>query len=208
MQFSRSLLRWNRSLTCFQQCSKSLSTGKKGVLSGVRVLDLSRILAGPYCTQMLGDMGAEVIKIEQPGGGDETRRWGPPFVQGESSYFMSINRNKKSVAVNLQSDRGRELIYELAKKSDIVVQNFLPGKAAELGVGYEELAAINPRIIYCSISGFGASGPLAAKPGYDLICSAMYGMMHITGEWWRAKVLCSEFPEGCEVITDYVFFYL
>jgi succinate---hydroxymethylglutarate CoA-transferase len=129
----------------------------------------------------LGDMGAEVIKIEQPGGGDETRRWGPPFVEGESSYFMSINRNKKSVAVNLQSERGLEIIYDLVKKSDIVVQNFLPGKADELGVGYETLAKMNPRIIYCSISGFGVSGPLSSKPGYDLICSAMYGMMHITG---------------------------
>lgn len=182
MQYSRVIFRHTSGISLRKFSSNSMRSRKKGALAGVRVLDLSRILAGPYCTQLLGDMGAEVIKIEQPGGGDETRRWGPPFVEGESSYFMSINRNKKSVAVNLQTEKGQQIVCDLVRKSDIVVQNFLPGKAAELGVGYEYLASINPRVIYCSISGFGASGPLATKPGYDLICSAMYGMMHITGE--------------------------
>jgi succinate--hydroxymethylglutarate CoA-transferase len=168
---------------------------KKGkLLDGIRVLDLSRILAGPFCSQMLGDMGAEIIKVEQPnitkregkpktGGGDGTRLWGPPFVQGESSYFMSVNRNKKSITVNLTKPEGRDLILKLAKNCDVLIENFLPGKMEEFGLGYEDIKKVNPRLVYCSISGFGSTGPYAdsQKPGFDIIVSAMYGMMQITG---------------------------
>lgn len=161
---------------------RRLSTITAGPLSGLRVVDLSRILAGPYCCQMLGDMGAEVIKIEQPGGGDETRRWGPPFIEGESSYFLSVNRNKRSLAVDLKHKEGVDIIKRLVAVSDVLVENFLPGKMEQLGLGYESLKEINPKVVYCSISGFGATGPLSMKPGYDALASAMYGMIHITGE--------------------------
>ncbi len=147
-------------------------------LSGVRVLDLSRVLAGPFCTMGLGDLGAEVIKIEEPKGGDDTRAFGPPFVNGESTYFLSINRNKKSVAIDLKNDEARRLVQALATKCDVVVENFRPGVAARLGLGAKELRAKNPRLIYCSISGFGQASP---TPGYDAVVQGLSGLMEVTG---------------------------
>ncbi|XP_057680037.1 succinate--hydroxymethylglutarate CoA-transferase isoform X2 [Corythoichthys intestinalis] len=150
-------------------------------LEGVRVLDLTRVLAGPFATMILGDLGAEVIKVEKPGGGDDTRAWGPPFVGSESVYFLSVNRNKKSVAVDLKHPRGVRVVQELAEVSDVLMENFLPGKLSALGLGYEELSRRNPALVYCSVSGYGQTGPLSASPGYDSIASAVSGMMHVTG---------------------------
>jgi crotonobetainyl-CoA:carnitine CoA-transferase CaiB-like acyl-CoA transferase len=147
-------------------------------LSGVRVLDLSRVLAGPFCTMGLGDLGAEVIKIEEPKGGDDTRAFGPPFVGGESTYFLSINRNKKSVAIDLKNDEARALVQRLAAKCDVVVENFRPGVAARLGLGAKELREKNPRLIYCSISGFGQQ---SQTPGYDAVVQGLSGLMEVTG---------------------------
>ncbi|KAJ2394266.1 hypothetical protein GGI23_004754 [Coemansia sp. RSA 2559] len=182
-----------------------------GPLSGIRVLDMTRILAGPYCTMLLGDLGADIIKIEHPTRGDDTRTWGPPFKEyerkvsadasadsttsassplyrappefpGESAYYLCVNRNKRSVAVDMKTARGREIIIELAKRADVLVENFVPGKLAECGLGYNDLAAVNPRLIYASISGYGATGPYRQRPGYDVIIEAEAGLMHITGE--------------------------
>lgn len=153
-----------------------------GPLQGVRVLDFSRILSGPYCSMMLGDWGADVVKIERPGTGDDTRQWGPPFVEGESAYFLSVNRNKRSVAIDLRKPEGREVAYRLAREADVVLENFRPGTAARLGIGYDDLKAINPRIVYCSISGFGQTGPYRDYPGFDVVAQGMSGMMSITGE--------------------------
>uniref|UniRef100_UPI0037E8C177 succinate--hydroxymethylglutarate CoA-transferase n=1 Tax=Semicossyphus pulcher TaxID=241346 RepID=UPI0037E8C177 len=150
-------------------------------LEGVRVLDLTRVLAGPFATMILGDLGAEVIKVERPGAGDDTRAWGPPFVGAESVYFLSVNRNKKSIAVDLKHPRGVNIIQELAGVSDVLIENYLPGKLPELGLGYEQLSRANPQLIYCSISGYGQTGPQSQSPGYDSIASAVSGMMHITG---------------------------
>ncbi|RPI06167.1 MAG: CoA transferase [Zetaproteobacteria bacterium] len=152
------------------------------LLDGVRVLDLSRIIAGPFCSQILGDMGADVIKVEQPGGGDETRTWGPPFADGEAVYFFCVNRNKRSVTLNLKDSRGREILRELVKRSDILLENFKPGTLAKLGLGYETLRRANPRLIYCAISGFGRTGPYAERGGFDVIAQAVGGLMGITGE--------------------------
>lgn len=157
-------------------------------LEGIRVLDLSRVLAGPYCSMILGDLGAEIIKVERPGIGDDTRSWGPPFIDNESAYFLSINRNKKSITVNLKHPKGKEIIYRLAAVSDILIENFRPGVADRLGVGYEDISKINPKIIYCSISGFGQNGPYRDKPAYDLLIQAMGGFMGITGEKDRPPV--------------------
>jgi formyl-CoA transferase len=151
-------------------------------LAQVRVLDLTRILAGPYCTMLLGDLGAEVIKIERPGSGDDTRLWGPPFAGGESAYFLCCNRNKKSVTVNLKSPAGRNLIADLADRSDILVENFLPGTLEEWGLSYETLSRRNPRLVYCSLTGFGQTGPRRDEPGYDIMIQALSGVMSITGE--------------------------
>ncbi len=157
-------------------------------LDGIRVVDLTRALAGPYCTMMLADLGAEVIKVEAPGAGDESRSWGPPFVNGESAYFMSINRNKKSLALDLKSPEGRRVLHRLAKDADVFVENFRPGTAARLGAGYATLKKLNPRLVYCSISGFGQTGPRRDMPGYDIIALALSGMMSITGEEGRPPV--------------------
>ena len=151
-------------------------------LEGIKVLDLSRALAGPYCTMMLADMGAEVIKLEMPGRGDDSRSWGPPFVEGESAYFMSINRNKKSITLNMKSDKSTEIVHKLIKQSDVLVENFRPGAMERLGLGYEQVKAMNPRIIYCSISGFGQDGPYSMLPGFDQVLQGMGGLMSITGE--------------------------
>jgi len=165
------------------QLLMALKIGQRavGALHGIRVLDLSRILAGPFCTMILGDYGADVIKIEHPVGGDDTRAWGPPFKGGESAYFMCVNRNKRSVAVNLKTSQGVSLIHKLVAKSDVLVENFLPGKLDAMGLGYSQLSRINPGLVYASISGFGSSGPYAQRPGYDLIASAIGGLMGITG---------------------------
>ena len=151
-------------------------------LKGHRVLDLSRILAGPYCTMILGDQGAEVIKVERPGSGDDTRTWGPPFAGGESAYYLCCNRNKKSIVIDLQNPAGQELVRELAKASDVLVENFTPGLTKRLGLDYETIRKINPRLVYCSISAYGQDGPYRDRPGYDMVLSAVGGLMWITGE--------------------------
>jgi crotonobetainyl-CoA:carnitine CoA-transferase CaiB-like acyl-CoA transferase len=157
--------------------------GRDGrLLDGIRVLDLSRIIAGPFCSQILGDMGAEVIKVEQPGVGDESRTWGPPFQNGESVYFFCVNRNKKSISVNMKDPRGKAIIRELAGRSDVLLENFKPGTLAKLGLDWDDLRHVNPRLIFCSISGFGRSGPAAERGGYDVIAQAVGGLMGITGD--------------------------
>src|SRR6266540_3734003 len=150
-------------------------------LDGLRVLDLTRALAGPFCAQMLGDMGADIVKVEQPGVGDNARGWGPPFQGGESSYFLSVNRNKRSIAIDLKSADGLRLVYRLAETADVFVENFRPGTADRLGVGFEQLRCRNSALVYCSISGFGRTGPDACRPGYDLIAQGEAGLMDITG---------------------------
>jgi crotonobetainyl-CoA:carnitine CoA-transferase CaiB-like acyl-CoA transferase len=149
-------------------------------LAGVRVLDLTRVLAGPFCSMILGDMGAEVIKVEEPGKGDDTRSW-PPFLGGEATYFLSVNRNKQSLTLNLKASEGRAILQKLARKSDVVLENFRTGTMERLGLGYKTLAKLNPRLVYCAISGFGESGPEAARAGYDLVVQAESGIMDLTG---------------------------
>jgi formyl-CoA transferase len=150
-------------------------------LNGIRVLDLSRVLAGPYCTMVLGDLGADVIKVESPEG-DETRSWGPPFIEGESAYYLCVNRNKRSIVVDFKTEDGRSTLHELLKRSDILVENFRPGTLARFSLDFESALAINPHLIYCSITGFGQTGPLREKPGYDFMIQAMGGLMSFTGE--------------------------
>lgn len=152
-----------------------------GALHGIRVLDLTRVLAGPYCTMFLGDLGAEVVKVEQPGVGDDTRGWGPPFAGGESAYFLCTNRNKKSITVDLKSADGIDIVRKLAGKADVLIENFRPGAMDRLGMGEKDLRSANPKLIYASLSGFGADGPMADIPGYDLIVQAWGGLMSITG---------------------------
>ena len=151
-------------------------------MSGYRVLDLSRILAGPFCTMMLGDQGADVIKVERPGTGDDTRTWGPPFAGGESAYYLCCNRNKRSITVDLKNPRGAELVRELARASDVLVENFTPGLMKRFGLDYQTLLEENPRLVYCSISAYGQDGPYRDRPGYDMVLSAVGGLMGITGE--------------------------
>lgn len=158
-----------------------------GPLSNLRVLDLSRILAGPWCAQLLGDLGAEVIKVERPGAGDDTRGWGPPFLEtedgqaGDAAYFLCANRNKESVTIDFTRPEGQALIREMAMHCDIVIENFKVGGLAKYGLDYESLKAVNPRLIYCSITGFGQTGPYAKRAGYDFLIQAMGGLMSITG---------------------------
>jgi len=153
-----------------------------GTLDGITVVDFSRVLAGPYCTMLLADMGADVIKIEQPGKGDDTRAWGPPYLGDQSGYYLAVNRNKRGIAIDLKSDAGRQIALDLVRNADVVVENFRVGVMEKLGLGYDELRAIKPDLIYCSISGFGRSGPYSSRPGYDLIAEAMSGFMSVTGE--------------------------
>jgi crotonobetainyl-CoA:carnitine CoA-transferase CaiB-like acyl-CoA transferase len=154
----------------------------KGALDGIRILDVSRVLAGPFCSMILGDLGAEVIKIEQYSSGDETRGWGPPFVNGESAYYLCANRNKQSMTLNLKSEEGKEIFVKLASTSDVVIQNFKSGTLEKMGIGYSQLKVKNPRLILASITGFGLTGPYKDLPGYDYIIQAMSGLMSITGE--------------------------
>lgn len=151
-----------------------------GVLTGVKVLDLTRVLAGPYCGMLLADMGAEVVKIEAPGKGDDSRVFFPQ-VNGESAYYMNLNRNKRGITLNLKTAKGKEIFLELAKRSDIVIENFRPGTMKKLGLAYEDLRAVNPTIVYGCVSGFGQYGPYSDRPGYDIIGQAMGGLMSTTG---------------------------
>ncbi|MDW8468664.1 MAG: CaiB/BaiF CoA-transferase family protein [Burkholderiales bacterium] len=160
-----------------------------GPLSHIRVLDLSRVLAGPWASQNLGDLGAEVIKIERPGSGDDTRSWGPPWLKdaagndtAESAYYLSVNRNKKSVTVDLSKPEGQAIVRALAAKSDVLIENYKVGGLAKFGLDYESLRAVNPSLVYCSVTGFGQDGPYAPRPGYDFIFQGMGGLMSITGE--------------------------
>ena len=155
--------------------------GRDAPLTGITVLDLTRVLSGPYCTMLLGDMGARVIKVEQPGRGDDTRAWGPPFVGDESAYFLSVNRNKESVTIDFKASGGRALVERLAAGADILIENFRPGTLARVGLDYATLGARHPRLIYASISGFGQSGPRRDEPGYDAVVQAEAGLMSITG---------------------------
>jgi len=156
-------------------------TGMPEALDGVRVLDCSQILAGPFCSMLLADMGADVIKIEKPNGGDDTRRMGPPFIDTESAAFLAMNRNKRSIVLNFKEPSGIEAMKKLVESADIMIENYRTGVMERLGLGYEDLKAINPGIIYCSISGFGRTGPYAKRGGYDLIAQAMSGIMSFTG---------------------------
>jgi len=160
-------------------------------LAGIKVLDMTRVLAGPYCTQILGDLGAEVIKIEHPTRGDDTRAWGPPYAKhikgnktdtpGESAYFLSVNRNKRSLGLSFQNPKGVEILHKLAKESDVLVENYLPGALKKYGMDYETLSKINPSLIYASITGYGQTGPYSNRAGYDVMVEAEFGLMHITG---------------------------
>ena len=160
----------------------------QGALPHIKVLDLSRVLAGPWCTQMLADLGADVVKVERPGAGDDTRHWGPPFLQDaqgqdtqQATYFTACNRNKRSVAIDMAQPQGQALIRQMALQSDVLVENFKVGGLAQYGLDYASLKALNPRLIYCSVTGFGQDGPYAPRAGYDLMIQAMSGMMSITG---------------------------
>nr|CAG4635447.1 EOG090X05UC [Artemia franciscana] len=150
-------------------------------LAGVTVVDMTRVLAGPYCTMILGDLGADVIKIERPGLGDDTRSWGPPFIGSESCYFISINRNKRSICIDIKDKSGQKLVKELVKKSDVFVENFIPGTLDKLNLGYNQLSSIAPKLIYCSITGYGPDGCYKSRPGYDLIAASMGGLLSVTG---------------------------
>jgi crotonobetainyl-CoA:carnitine CoA-transferase CaiB-like acyl-CoA transferase len=153
-----------------------------GPLAGLRILDLSRILSGPFATMVFADLGADVIKLENPRTGDDTREWAPPYQGDQSAYFLAVNRNKRGIAVDLKTAQGRDIALRIADRSDVVVENFRPGTASRLGLGYDALSARNPRLIYASISGFGQTGPYSSEPGYDAIAQALGGLMSVTGE--------------------------
>jgi crotonobetainyl-CoA:carnitine CoA-transferase CaiB-like acyl-CoA transferase len=160
-----------------------MSLAMNSVLENIRVIDLTQALAGPYCTMLLGDLGADVIKVETPGVGDQSRGWGPPFVEGESTYFLAINRNKRSLTLDIKSTAGREILHELARTADVFVCN-IPKESSRrrAGVDFQTLSTLNPRLVYCLISGYGATGPFAERPGYDLIAQGEAGLMSVTGE--------------------------
>jgi formyl-CoA transferase/CoA:oxalate CoA-transferase len=152
------------------------------ILSGITVVDLTRVMSGPYCTLMLADMGARVIKIERPGQGDDTRGWGPPFVSGESVYFLSVNRNKESLTLDFKQPDGRRILDRLIERADVLVENFTPGTLHRIGLDYASLAARHPRLVYASVSGYGQTGPLSGRAGYDAVTQAESGLMSVTGE--------------------------
>lgn len=188
-------------------------TRNSPLLAGVRVLDLTRVLAGPYCTMLLGDMGAEVFKVEEPGKGDDTRQWGPPFTEsGMSAYFISANRNKRSLTLNIKDPEGQRILRHLIRKTDVLVENFKPGTLGRLGLGYKELQKLRKGLIYCTISGYGYSGPDSKKPGYDFIAQARGGLMSITGpadgEPTRVGLAIADLLAGmyaCNAITAALF---
>lgn len=158
-------------------------------LDGIKVLDMTRVLAGPWCTQLMADLGADVVKVENPEGGDDTRHWGPPWLKdkdgndtGEAAYYLSANRNKRSITVNLKSESGRALIRQMAAGADVFIENFKKGGLAAMGLGYEDVSAINPRLVYVSITGFGQTGPMSEQPGYDYLIQGLGGIMSITGQ--------------------------
>ncbi len=169
------------------ETASSETSSQSGALSHIRVLDLSRVLAGPWAGQMLGDMGADVIKVERPGNGDDTRGWGPPFLtnadgrRGDASYYTAANRNKRSIAVDFAIPRGAELVRQLAQKADVIIENFKLGGLKKYGLDHESVSAANPSVIYCSITGFGQTGPDAARPGYDYVIQGMGGVMSLNG---------------------------
>ena len=165
-----------------KQFGKNNGMATSGALSGLRVIDLTRILAGPFCTMNLGDMGAEIIKIENPKGGDDTRGWGPPFAGDESAYYLGVNRNKKSVAINLKEERGLEILGDLVSKSDVLIENFKSGTMEKWGFTPEWFEANAPKVVHCSITGYGDDGPKGGMPGYDFLLQAESGLMSITGE--------------------------
>lgn len=185
----------------------------KPLLDGVRVIDLSRVLAAPYCTMMLGDLGADVIKVEAPGSGDDTRGWGPPFTEsGESAYFMSANRNKRSVTLNLKSDGGVKILRQLIQTGDVLVDNFKAGTLARFGLDEDELHALQPSLIYCTVTGYGYTGPYRERPGYDFIVQALGGLMSVTGpadgEPTRAGIAIADLAAGmfaCNAILAALF---
>ena len=154
----------------------------EAVLSDVVIIDLSRVLAGPHCTMILGDLGATVIKVEQPGKGDDTRHFGPPYIAGESAYYLGLNRNKHSILIDFSTPEGKERLLKLLSTAMVLVENFRPGTLERQGLGYEALRSINPGLIYCSISGYGQTGPYALRPGYDFVAQAESGLMSVTGE--------------------------
>ena len=154
---------------------------RPGALRGLKVLDLTRILAGPFCTMILADLGADVIKVENPAGGDDTRAWGPPFIGDDAAYYHAVNRNKRDIAVDLKSPEGLDIVRRLALSADVVVENFRPGTVAKLGLSYEQLSAMNPALVYASISGFGQTGPWSSQAGYDATAQALSGVMSVTG---------------------------
>lgn len=185
----RGLLKIDTLVYLTRLSGKSISSNAprndSGPLEGVKVLDLTRIVAGPYCTMILGDYGAEIIKIERPGSGDEARKWGPPFIERnntkESCYFVCLNRNKKSICIDIKSDKGRDLIYQLSTKCDVLVENYVPGKLDQLKLGYNDISKVSPHLVYCSITGYGSKGPYKNRPGYDVIAASIGGLLHITG---------------------------
>jgi formyl-CoA transferase len=190
-----------------------IDSENKSLLDGVRVLDLSRVLAGPYCSMILGDLGADVIKIEAPGLGDDTRHWGPPFAQGgESAYFLCVNRNKRSMTLNLKSDQGLQILKDLIQQSDILIENFRVDTMEKWGLSYEALQLLKPGIIYCTITGYGYTGPYRLLPGYDFIIQAQGGVMSITGpkdgEPYKVGVAIADITAGlfaCNAILAALF---
>lgn len=175
------------------------------LLDDIRILDLSRVLAGPYCTMVLADYGADVIKVEEPEAGDGTRAWGPPWVGDQSAYFLAANRNKRSITINLKTLEGQQIAHELAAHADVVIENFKVGGAAKLGLDYATLAARNPRLVYCSITGYGQTGPYKDRPGYDFIIQAQGGVMSITGpeqgEPYKVGVAIADITTGLFAAT-------
>ena len=154
----------------------------RGPLEGIRVVDVSRVLAGPFCTMILGDLGAEVIKVEAPGGSDDTRGWGPPYAAGESAYYLCTNRNKRGITLDLKKEEGKRIFLRLIREADVLVENFKVGTLARMGLAPERLRKINPRLVVAEITGFGQTGPLSSLPGYDFIIQALGGLMSITGQ--------------------------
>jgi len=159
-----------------------------GPLAGIKVLELARTLAGPYCSMLLADMGADVLKVEQPGIGDETRGYTPPAMAGESCYYLSLNKNKQGITLNLKTEEGKQIVKELVKDADVLIENFRTGTMEKLGLGYDVLKELNPRLVYCAVSGFGRTGPMKDEPAYDLVMQAFGGLMSVTGEPDRPPV--------------------